>query len=118
MENKGNLVRCRFDFMNASKAAHELLERKRPPVLADGHDLRVENERVTLEISARNLHDFRQARSDFGKAPAPDAHLISFFMNLDPSPVVLELERCLSFVSREDFVEILRKLGQHGEQRN
>ena len=99
MENQGNLVRRGFDFMNASKAAHELLKRKRPAVFAYGDDLRVENERIPLKIPARNLDDFRNASGNFGKAPAPDADPISFFMNLNPGPVVLVLKRCLS--SRE-----------------
>ena len=96
MENQGNLVRRRFDFMNASKAAHEFLERKRPAVFSYGHDLRVENKRIPLKISARNLDDFRNAPSHFGKAPAPDADPFSVFMNLNPGPVVLVLKRCLS----------------------
>src|SRR4029077_9631896 len=107
MENKGNLVRRRFDFMNTSKAAHELLKRKRPAVFAYGHDLGVEDERIPLQIPARNLADFRNASGNFGKAPAPDADRVSVFMDLDPGPVVLVFERRLSSVSCKDRVEVL-----------
>src|SRR6516162_11539288 len=107
MENQGDLVRRRFDFMNASKSAHELLEWKRPAVFSYGHDLRVENERIPLKISERNLDDFRNAPGDFRKTPAPDADLFPVFMNLNPGPVVLVLQRCLSAMCGKDRVEVL-----------
>src|SRR5262249_55977913 len=108
----------RFDSMNALEAAHELLKRKRPPVFAYGHDLCIENERIPLKIAARNLDDFGKARSDFGKAPAPDPHPIFVLVNLNPRPIIFELKRRLSFVSREDVAKILRELGEHRKEGN
>ena len=93
--------------MNASKAAHELLEGKRPAAFSYGHHLGVENKRIFVKISPRNLDDFRNAPGNFGKAAAPDADLFSFFMNLNPGPVVLVLQCRLSSVSCKDCVEIL-----------
>src|SRR5215510_4669170 len=118
MKRERNFAGRGFNSMNALEAAHELLKRKRPPVFAYGHDLCIENERIPLKIATCNLDDFRKARSDFGKAPAPDPHPIFFFVNLHPRPIVFELKHCLSFVSREDFAEILRELREHRKERN
>src|SRR5215510_380913 len=118
MKGERNFAGRGLNSMNALEAAHELLKRKRPPVFADGHDFGIENERIPLKILTRNFDDFRKARSDFGKTPAPDPHPIGFLMNLDPGSIVLEFKRCLSFVSREDIAEILRELGEHWKERD
>src|SRR5215475_4282920 len=118
MKGERNFAGRGFNSMNALEAAHELLKWKRPPVFADGHDFCIENERIPLKILTRNFDDFRKARSDFGKTPAPDPHPIFFFVNLNPRPSVFELKRCFSFVSREDIAEILRELGEHRKERN
>jgi hypothetical protein len=47
--------------MNALESPHELLEGKWPPVFAHGDNLGVEDKRLTLQIYACNLNDFRQA---------------------------------------------------------
>ena len=86
MENQGNLARRRFDFMNASKAAHELLEGKRPAAFSYGHHLGVENKRIFVKISPRNLDDFRNAPGNFGKPAAPDADLFVRFYESEPWP--------------------------------
>src|SRR5262245_14623648 len=116
MQRERNFTGSRFDSMNALEAAHELLKRKRPPVFADGHGLCIENERIPLKIATRNLDDFRKARSNFGKAPAPDPHPIFFFVNLHPRPIVFELKRGFSFVGCENFAKILRELGEHRKE--
>src|SRR5215468_5373444 len=118
MKRERNFAGRGFNSMNALEAAHKLLEWKRTPVFSDGDHLGVKNERLTLEIAQGDLNDFRNARSDFGKAPAPDPHTIFFFVNLNPRPIILELECCLSPVGLEDFFEVLRKLGKHGEKRH
>src|SRR5262245_32513071 len=118
MQRERDFTCCRFDSMTAFEAAHKLLEWKRTPVFSDGDHLGVKNEGLTLEVAQGDRNDFRQARSDFGKAPAPDAHPIGFLMNLNPGPIVLELQRCLSPLGLEDFMQIFRKLGEHGEKRN
>src|SRR5215475_16126113 len=118
MKGERNFAGRGFNSMNALEAAHELLKWKRPPVFADGHDFCIENERIPLKSLTRNFDDFRKARSDFGKTPAPDPHTIFFFVKLNPRPIILELECCLFPVRLEDFFEVLRKLGEHGEKRH
>src|SRR5262245_23319401 len=112
MKREGNFTGRRFNSMNALETAHELLKGKRPSVFANGDHLGVKNERLSFEIAARNLNDLGQTRSYFGKTPAPDTYQLSLFMNLNPRPIILELQRCLSTVGLENFFEVLRKLGK------
>src|SRR5919198_4252875 len=118
IETQRNLVCSRLDTMHAPKAAHEFLEWERPSIFPRRDDLAVQNKGSTLDLLARDVGDFRDALSHFGKPPAPDTHQLSMFVNLNSRSVVLELERGFSRVRPKDFIEILGKLGKHGEERH
>src|SRR5439155_7972487 len=104
--------------MDALEAAHELLKRKRSPILPHRHDLPIEDEGISLKISARDLGDFWNAPGHFGKAPTPDAHQLAVFVDLNSRPIVLKFKRRFSTVGFEDIVELLGKLGKHRQKRH
>src|SRR5437660_7441737 len=104
--------------MDALEAAHELLKRKRSPILPRRYDLPIEDEGISLKLSARDLGDFWNAPGHFGKAPTPDAHQLAVFVDLNSRPIVFKFKRRFSTVGFKDIVELLGKLGKHRQKRH
>src|SRR5947199_2430723 len=102
--------------MDALEAAHELLKRKRPPILPHRYDLSIEDEGISLKISARDLGDFWNAPGHFGKAPTPDAHQLAVFVDLNSCAIVLTFKRRFSIVAFEKMVYHSEKSGKHWQK--
>ena len=69
---QGDLLRRRIDVVDAAKAAHEVLERKRLSVVVDGHHRALQDEARHGQAAGEG-HELREASGHIAQAAAEDA---------------------------------------------
>ena len=111
-ELQGDLLLGRLDSMDAAEPTHEVLEREGLAVRIDRDDLAFQQEFRGGE-RLRDRDDLRQAVRDVAQPPGEDADRVAFAVDLDAGSVELVLDGRLAPMLAEDFVEILRHLGEH-----
>src|SRR4030067_757225 len=120
MENieQVQLERDSFGYVGYSvdpfETSHEMLEWDREARCVRGDYFAFQNCFVGLDVAFHGLNDFWEALRGVCEASAENSHFIVQLVDLDSCAIVLVLERCLTAMRFQSFVNVVGYFCQHG----